>query len=463
VKPLNISIRSDRNLVERDQESVRHVVAEVSAPAPENSIESKSVNLGLVIDASASMSGPRIESAKWAAIRIVETMSENDILTVVSFSSDVQVHVDRVSVTSSNRKQAIAQIEALGPRSNTNLSSGWLKAVELVAEAGSTASSPDNSRVVVISDGYANAGVVDPKVLTEHARELLNRGVSTSTIGIGADYWPEQLEAIADGGGGLLHHASRDQELAELVLAELETTRHLVATNITLKIRVPSGARAECLNDLPVSNATGSYEYEYVLGSLVGGADRDAVIRIHLPRIAASGRQEIEASVIWTDVLDGVISESESVITVFDVADTPGMRYLPIDRDVCERVATVWLARTVRSAISLARRGEYPAANSLLTKLRPEFASYVSLLENGADLMKEYDTAVANVTRDLNPMTSSETSALYYRKHRSVIDMRNRKYEMAFSKVVEDVNVDAIPDEKPAPRRRRRFIGIGRK
>ena len=159
---MNISTRSDRNLVERDQESVRHVVVEVSAPVPENSIDSKSVNLGLVIDASASMSGPRIESAKWAAIRIVETMSENDILTVVSFSSDVQVHVDRVSVTDSNRKQAIAQIAALGPRSNTNLSSGWLKAVELVAEAGSTASSPDNSRVVVISDGYANAGDLPP-------------------------------------------------------------------------------------------------------------------------------------------------------------------------------------------------------------------------------------------------------------------------------------------------------------
>ena len=93
----------------------------------------------------------------------------------------------------------------------------------------------------------------------------------------------------------------------------------------------------------------------------------------------------------------------------------------------------------------------------------PEFAFYVSVLENGADLLKEYDTAITNVTPDLDPMTRSETSALYYRKHRNTVDRRARSYEMAFSKVEDDVNVDSKPVDKPKSQRRRRFMGLGRK
>ena len=128
------------------------------------------------------MTGPSIESAKWAAVRIVEAMSEMDILSVVSFSSDVQVHVDRVPGTHTAKRRAIEQIEALVTRRNTNLSSGWLKGIELVAEAGSSTSSPENSRVVVISDGYANDGMTDPQSLTKHAQELMRRGSSGESL-----------------------------------------------------------------------------------------------------------------------------------------------------------------------------------------------------------------------------------------------------------------------------------------
>ena len=61
---------------------------------------------------------------------------------------------------------------------------------------------PTQNRVIVLSDGHANRGLVEPGELGHHAAELRKRGLYTSTVGIGDNYSPVQLDAIAEHGGG---------------------------------------------------------------------------------------------------------------------------------------------------------------------------------------------------------------------------------------------------------------------
>ena len=60
------------------------------------------------------------------------------------------------------------------------------------------------TRIVILSDGHANAGVIGSGELARHAQELLARGVTTSALGIGDGYDEQLLGSIAEAGGGRL-------------------------------------------------------------------------------------------------------------------------------------------------------------------------------------------------------------------------------------------------------------------
>ena len=78
-----------------------------------------------------------------------------------------------------------------------------------------------------------------------HVRALLQRGVITSTVGIGDGYDEELLGAIAGAGGGNLHDAGTAQEIAEIVLGELRQGRAALAERVTLRVSIPANLRAE--------------------------------------------------------------------------------------------------------------------------------------------------------------------------------------------------------------------------
>ena len=58
-------------------------------------------------------------------------------------------------------------------------------------------------RVILLSDGQANEGIVDQDQIAEQVRALANAGVTTTTVGIGVGFNEELMTAIANAGQGL--------------------------------------------------------------------------------------------------------------------------------------------------------------------------------------------------------------------------------------------------------------------
>ena len=139
------------------------------------------LNIALVIDASGSMSGGKLEAAKDAALGLAARLTARDRLTVVSFASDVQVHLDAVPVTPENADRIRAEVTRLRTRGMTCLSGGWFAGVECAARIAEE-DPRMTPRVILLSDGHANEGVVDRGELREHAGELRLRGVLTSQL-----------------------------------------------------------------------------------------------------------------------------------------------------------------------------------------------------------------------------------------------------------------------------------------
>jgi Ca-activated chloride channel family protein len=177
----------------------------------------------VVIDASGSMDGRPLACAVEAAHGVVQHLSYADRLSIVSFASETQVHLASTVMDAAGRDRAQAALACISARDCTDLGAGWLLGAECVARDMAERSGCQN-RVLLLSDGHANSGITDPEVLAEHARELRLRGLFTSTIGIGDGYSPEQIQTIANHGGGRMHDAER-RGRKEMELAMYQRTR----------------------------------------------------------------------------------------------------------------------------------------------------------------------------------------------------------------------------------------------
>jgi Ca-activated chloride channel family protein len=68
-----------------------------------------------------------------------------------------------------NREHLSALLYSIRDGGSTNLSGGWFRGSDCVREAAS----PEYvNRLILLTDGQANHGIIDPAILVEHAAEL---------------------------------------------------------------------------------------------------------------------------------------------------------------------------------------------------------------------------------------------------------------------------------------------------
>ena len=120
---LKLTAAADRPLAWAEGDSVRYVVAtiEASAPKKKENQPAPPIHLALVIDASGSMAGEKLASAKAAALGVADRLRDSDRLSIVSFASDVMVHANALNLTGEARVSIRAAIGALDTRGWTSV------------------------------------------------------------------------------------------------------------------------------------------------------------------------------------------------------------------------------------------------------------------------------------------------------------------------------------------------------
>ena len=466
---IKISAEFEREKIWKRGDSVRYLVVDIETLEQEARSNNSSVNIGLVIDASSSMAGERIESAKRAAIGIIEGLTPADTVSVVSFASEVRIHCSGLAGTPSGKQEAIEKVSMLGYRDTTNLSSGWLSGAECVAGVMAGSNSSPLSSVIVLSDGHANRGITDPAVLATHANELLKRGITSSAVGIGAAYSNLQIQAIAGNGGGVVHHASRPEEIIEVVVAELGELRQVVAESIELEISSNHLVDIECYSPfvrIPKSNfrndnedlafespgvagsfrAKGLTSFEektaydsigtFSLGSLTDGASRSAVFKVKTPSVGESASIDFAVMCRWINPSDQTALQYASTETSLHFADGRVNSLQHVDQDKARVAARAWLAKSVSEAIAFNEQGRYQDASDLMRVQGTYFKRFCWLIDDGESLMGEWDRAVPHMAQQIDPLIAKETTSFYRKRSYGVSDRRRsgRGYD-AWSKV----------------------------
>jgi Ca-activated chloride channel family protein len=350
----------------------RHLLVELLAPVAPARTDRVPLDLAFVLDASGSMAGEKLEAVKSALCRVVERMSPTDRLTLVSFASDVQVHATMQQVKSETHAPLVDEIRCLHPRGNTHLSAGWMAGVAALQAGTPVDPATTGTRrraAVVLSDGHANAGVIDPAQLNEMAADTLAKGVATSCIGVGVGYSTTQLVAIADGSGGRFHHANTPDEIVAVLVGELDEVTSVAAEQVILKLALPAGVAAlGCGASLRRQGDTVSC----AVGSLYGGVARTLVFALDFPAAMAGTRGTIAVRVTGVDTTTGsTVMESEAVAYAYSVGADD---HLP--HDVVAAVTRQWVLWLTAEAACLNDLGDLVRVRALVEETLPRLHAY---------------------------------------------------------------------------------------
>lgn len=298
----------DRTLANAYGGSFRYLVVTVKAPeAVAAKAERQPFDLGLVLDASGSMSGERLDAARAAVRSLLEALTPEDRVSLVSFADDVVVHAPAVALDAAGRARLAFALDTLHTRGSTDLAAGWLQGCECVAQRRAMAGRPERDHVFLFSDGHANRGLVDPSLLAQHADALRQRGVPTSTIGIGQGYSPVQLQAIAEAGGGRMHDAELPHEIAEIVLAELGDARDTVLQDVEIQFDLPPGVEGFAFGTARTTH--GPSGITVLLGAMLSKAERTLVVRLRCPGGSLGESLSIQPRLRWKAAATGEAGE----------------------------------------------------------------------------------------------------------------------------------------------------------
>ncbi|MFN8611215.1 MAG: VWA domain-containing protein [Vulcanimicrobiota bacterium] len=293
------------------------------------------LNLSLVLDRSGSMQGRNLEWTKEAAIRALTMLEPADHLSLVIFDDKIDL---LYSGPFENREAVETLIRGVQARNNTDLCGGWL----LGAQELSKVTRPDRlSRVILLTDGEANAGVTEPAQICAKVGGWSSRAVQTTTLGFGAGYNQDLLKQMADEGGGNHGYIQDADHLSAFFDEEMSSLVKTRGTQVRVQLTPATGGYLEWLVP-PNLDADGKVR----LGNLVQGQPLALVFRWRADM--AGNDCGLSVTVSWNDLSSGG-ARSEQCHISLPLVDRPKWLELPEEPEV--------QAQTARAQAELRRRG----------------------------------------------------------------------------------------------------------
>jgi Ca-activated chloride channel family protein len=195
------------------------------------------LNLSIVIDRSGSMEGEKMQFARESAKQLIDRLGPSDMVSVVIYDDAVDLLQAPVPVT--DRQSIKNKIDGVTSRGGTNLWGGTEKGYQQVK---ANFKQGYINRVLLISDGLANAGLTDPMLIKAKVQQFKDAdGITLSSFGVGLDYNEVLMTDMAETGSGNYYFISNAASMASMFEKELNGMMKVAAQNAELRIKIPQG------------------------------------------------------------------------------------------------------------------------------------------------------------------------------------------------------------------------------
>ena len=360
---------------------VVRALIKLEGQAPATTAARIPLNLSLVLDRSGSMHGAKLEAARDAAAFLVSRLAPEDRVTVVVYDDHVHTiadeHTPRAAVP-----HLIQQIETAG---STNLSGGWLRGRELVA---AQRQERGMNRVLLLTDGQANVGITNPQQLTGLCAKASRAGVTTTTVGFGADYDEALLRAMADAGGGNTYYIERPDQAPGVFEEEIEGLLSLAAQNVAVEVRPSDAVQLTTVwHDYPSAPIPGGRRIE--IGDIYAREPKSLILEFFVPALGESPDMEIARVKVEAYVLTAEGDVKRQVVEL--CIQSPLTQAGHSDPIVQEELLLVKSARARDESLRRRNQGDADGASNVLREMAVQLRSCASadspvLCEQASDL-----------------------------------------------------------------------------
>ncbi len=356
---LSLEARLERSLVHTSAAQI-HALVKLTA-ADGVAAERRPVNLALVLDRSGSMAGRKIEDARAAALALVGQLQDGDRVTLVSYGSDVRVDVPPTVLDAAARLEVTRAIVRIRHGGRTNLAGGLKVAYHQLAPHRDA---DRVTRVVLVSDGLANVGTTQPRLLAALARADWQEGTVTTTLGLGVDYNEDLMTELAVHGGGGFYHVSRSEQLAGVLSDELAHMQATVARQATLELTLPEGVRVRAVHGHAVAQE--GRTVLVTLGDLSAGQSRSILWALELPHAQLGAQPLGEIVLHYTDARDGQRRAARGGAMQVTWTGDRTASEASVDPEVAARMAELQLAAAMATAADHMAAGDLDQAQQVL-------------------------------------------------------------------------------------------------
>ena len=340
------------------------------------------LNISIVIDRSGSMGGLPIREAKKSAEFIVNKLRATDTISIVAYDNYASVVVP--AQMCQDKHSIINAIRSITVGGATDLHAGWVVGAEQV----SLNQSPNSlNRIMLLSDGNANAGEISTHVIATRCGQLAEQGIVTSTYGLGYSFNEDLMINMARAGLGQSYYGETADDLLDPFQEEFSLLINTVAWNLKIRAQSPDYVELEIMNKLkPVRGSHDSWH----LPDLAEGGDAWALFKLKVQDVPnQQGKLEVlRCNLSFDATINGeTVTKLEGpLILSLDRVSPSAFSAIAEDEEVKKRCEEVIIANLQDRAREASLMGDWITVEEILLEGKNLAANNEWLQQSISDL-----------------------------------------------------------------------------
>ena len=317
------------------------------------------VNLALVIDKSGSMAAAdKMSRVKQSLKTMFGQLRSDDIVSIITFDTDADVLLPATQV--GDGRQLERAVDSIYPGGSTNLNAGLMLGYR---EAMKHYKNSRTNRVILLTDGIANVGTIEPTRIAHNSLAYNDEGIDLSTIGVGGELDTDLLRTLAKSGRGLYHFVADNQDVEKVFVKEIQSLLSPVARQVELKIDYDPALEVEKIYGYAPREQKNRVSIS--LDDMNNGLTQIVLMKFKL-RDDFVGRQPTQTVKVRLSYFDFRKGRTVEDAQEIDLQKVRRAGKLLADVEVKKNYTIALLSQSLADMTTAAKRGDYSRAESFL-------------------------------------------------------------------------------------------------
>ncbi|MCC6217416.1 MAG: VWA domain-containing protein [Polyangiaceae bacterium] len=229
--PGTVALSAEATAAEPGQLALTLAVSSPASPA-----ERRPMNLTFVLDTSGSMLGAPISLLRQSVLKIASQLRVGDRVSMVTWDTSQLVLLEQHAVMGPEDPAVVAAVESVNAVGGTDLSAGLARGYAL---ASAIFDAEHLNRVILISDGQANAGITDAEVIGAGAALNDGDGIYLVGVGVGEGVNDTLMDEVTDAGRGAYVYLDTSREVDHIFGERFDEVMDVAARAVQIELTVP--------------------------------------------------------------------------------------------------------------------------------------------------------------------------------------------------------------------------------